>query len=45
MYLSPNDVKKPVRVRIGYSDGKHWLERYTEEHAAAGLGYVEVEPL
>lgn len=42
-YLPHDEVKAPVKVRVGYRDGSHWLEAYTDEHAKAGLAYVEIE--
>lgn len=42
-YLSPNDVKNPVKVSVGYRDGAHWLEAYTEEMEKLGMPYVTVD--
>lgn len=42
-YLAPDKVKEKIKVRVDYADGNHWLEAYTDQMAAAGLPYVEVD--
>jgi hypothetical protein len=42
-YISPHQIKQPVKVRVGYADGNHWLEEYTPKMAELGLPYVEVD--
>jgi len=31
-----------MKVRINYRDGQYSMQEYTEEHAKAGMAYVEV---